>query len=603
MSSAKADYEEFLKYRLEKNLKARENTAEPTGPESKPLGVIATSATDTFTGPERECRKNPVSAEKNSPVTEVEENKSSEDFRKEIKTDSELKGGKPEFANDVFDTDMQNREEERPSVLEVELFQHPFVTVTSNKPVPEESTAEFTVQVKIEIEESEIALQLPANKQASYRSSASSEEKKLTQNICLLEFVSGEMKPVSVAETSTDTLVEQTVTVEANRVEIEKSKGNVSDPSKENPEKLQIESFLLEDVEAKESKESRAQITMLKVDSALQKEREEIDLVVTETNVDPKKDNDFTNECQLCQFDTETVTMIEQLVDQRPRKAQLVKHFPDSGNSENKQRPLFRSPTKITEVLLVQLSSGRLVMEYKEKKNITFHENGTVSFLEYRFFHFEPDMSNGTENDHVLIPNLLLLGAAVMLEDVIAPVKIAASTAFSLFNQKAFLNRTVGEVLWGYEDPIVKTLNNIMPGMLPFGDKFGILVDFNNSHSGRFTVHTGVDDISKVHMVDTWNGLKKVSYWRSDQCNQINGTSGIIWPPFMTPSTSLELYSTDACRSMKLEFQEEAEFQRVPIYRYVAPKTLFANGTVYPPNEGFCPCRQSGIQNMSSCRL
>ncbi|KAL8222175.1 UNVERIFIED_CONTAM: hypothetical protein K2H54_075081 [Gekko kuhli] len=121
------------------------------------------------------------------------------------------------------------------------------------------------------------------------------------------------MKQVSAAETSTDTLVEQTVTVEANRVEIEKSKGNVSDPSKENPEKLQIESFLLEDVEAKESKESRAQITMLKVDSALQKEREEIDLVVTETNVDPKKDNDFTNECQLCQFDTETVTMIEQL--------------------------------------------------------------------------------------------------------------------------------------------------------------------------------------------------------------------------------------------------------------------------------------------------
>ncbi|KAL8182556.1 UNVERIFIED_CONTAM: hypothetical protein K2H54_058138 [Gekko kuhli] len=228
---------------------------------------------------------------------------------------------------------MQNREEERPSVLEVELFQHPFVTVTSNKPVPEESTAEFTVQVKIEIEESEIALQLPANKQASYRSSASSEEKKLTQNICLLEFVSGEMKPVSVAETSTDTLVEQTVTVEANRVEIEKSKGNVSDPSKENPEKLQIESFLLEDVEAKESKESRAQITMLKVDSALQKEREEIDLVVTETNVDPKKDNDFTNECQLCQFDTETVTMIEQLVDQRPRKAQLGKHFPDTWHS------------------------------------------------------------------------------------------------------------------------------------------------------------------------------------------------------------------------------------------------------------------------------
>ncbi|KAL8186390.1 UNVERIFIED_CONTAM: hypothetical protein K2H54_069577 [Gekko kuhli] len=222
---------------------------------------------------------------------------------------------------------MQNREEERPSVLEVELFQHPFVTVTSNKPVPEETTAEVTVQVKIEIEESEIALQLPANTQASYLSNASSEEEKLTQNTCLLESASEKLEHVSATETSVNTLVEQTVTVEANSVVTEKSKEKLSDPSKENPEKLQNESFLLEeDVEAKESKVQKA---LLKEDLALQKERKEIDAVVTERNVDLKKDNDLANECQLCQFNTETVTMIEQLMDQRPRNAQLVKHFPD----------------------------------------------------------------------------------------------------------------------------------------------------------------------------------------------------------------------------------------------------------------------------------
>ncbi|XP_060105217.1 scavenger receptor class B member 1 [Heteronotia binoei] len=209
--------------------------------------------------------------------------------------------------------------------------------------------------------------------------------------------------------------------------------------------------------------------------------------------------------------------------------------------------------------------------EYREKKNITFHENGTVSFLEYRRFHFQPSMSNGTEEDYVLIPNLLVLGAAVMLEHIAAPLQIAVSTAFSLFKQKAFLNKTVGEVLWGYEDPIVKFLNTIKPGLLPFSDKFGILVS--------------------------------LSYWRSDQCNQINGTFGEIWPPFMTPSSPLEFYSIDACRSLALQYKEPGEFRGLPIYRYVAPKTLFANGTDYPPNEGFCPCRQSGIQNMSSCQL
>ncbi|KAL8174048.1 UNVERIFIED_CONTAM: hypothetical protein K2H54_037306 [Gekko kuhli] len=256
---------------------------------------------------------------------------------------------------------MQNKEEERPSVLEVELFQHPFVTLISNKPVPEETTAEVTVQVKIEIEESEIALQLPASKQTSSDISiVSSEENKL---ICLLESVNEKLKYVSAAETNTDTPVEQTVTVEANSVVTEKSKEKLSDPSKENPEKLQNESFLLEeDVEAKESKVQKA---LLKEDIALQKERKEIDAVVTERNVDPKKDNDFANECQLCQFDTETVTMIEQLVDQRPRKAQLVKHFPDSGNSENKQRlhtvvpvfsHIFTEPPKTGKISLGKLA-------------------------------------------------------------------------------------------------------------------------------------------------------------------------------------------------------------------------------------------------------
>lgn len=42
--------------------------------------------------------------------------------------------------------------------------------------------------------------------------------------------------------------------------------------------------------------------------------------------------------------------------------------------------------------------------------------------------------------------------------------------------------------------------------------------------------------------------------------------------------------------------------QGIPVYHFVAPKTLFANGTDYPPNEGFCPCRQSGLLDVGSCR-
>lgn len=40
----------------------------------------------------------------------------------------------------------------------------------------------------------------------------------------------------------------------------------------------------------------------------------------------------------------------------------------------------------------------------------------------------------------------------------------------------------------------------------------------------------------------------QVNYWHSDQCNMINGTSGQMWAPFMTPEYSLEFYSPEACR-------------------------------------------------------
>lgn len=36
-------------------------------------------------------------------------------------------------------------------------------------------------------------------------------------------------------------------------------------------------------------------------------------------------------------------------------------------------------------------------------------------------------------------------------------------------------------------------------------------LQFNNTNTGLFTVNTGMKNISQVHMVDSWNGLKEVS--------------------------------------------------------------------------------------------
>lgn len=72
---------------------------------------------------------------------------------------------------------------------------------------------------------------------------------------------------------------------------------------------------------------------------------------------------------------------------------------------------------------------------------------------------------------------------------------------------------------------------------------------------------------------------------------------------FRSPPAGMSSYIICPCRSMKLVYKEQGVFGGIPTFRFVAPSTLFANGSVYPPNEGFCPCRESGIQNVSTCRF
>lgn len=63
----------------------------------------------------------------------------------------------------------------------------------------------------------------------------------------------------------------------------------------------------------------------------------------------------------------------------------------------------------------------------------------------------------------------------VMAEQSFA-MKVMVSSALAAFGQTAFINRTVSEILWGYKDPFLDFVNAVKPGLVPFKDKFGLLV-------------------------------------------------------------------------------------------------------------------------------
>ncbi|XP_034989802.2 STE20-like serine/threonine-protein kinase isoform X1 [Zootoca vivipara] len=190
-----------------------------------------------------------------------------------------------------------------------ELLQHPFVTVTSNKPVREliaEAKAEVTEEVEDgkeeeEEEETENSLQLPASKRASSDLSiASSEEDKLSQNASILESVSEKTERSSTEQTSANALEGEKTSVAPDKNEKEKYTASTTETIQENTEKLKNGSALLhEDEEAKKS-EKTTENSRLSENRESQKEEKEIGPIVSETNVEPslktEEGKDFTNE-------------------------------------------------------------------------------------------------------------------------------------------------------------------------------------------------------------------------------------------------------------------------------------------------------------------
>ncbi|KAM4669657.1 STE20-like serine/threonine-protein kinase isoform 2-T3 [Amazona ochrocephala] len=191
-----------------------------------------------------------------------------------------------------------------------QLLQHPFVTVTSNKPIREliaEAKAEVTEEVEDgkdedEEEETENSL-LPADKRASSDLSiASSEEDKLSQNASVLESLS-EKTESNAIEDKTSTIFPDGKTTGDESDDIRKLADNISDTTVAD---RKVQNGSVPTGEGEQGKivpaeKSTEGLENLHEDTDPQKGRKELDVVTKseikdEPHVKTEKENDMVNE-------------------------------------------------------------------------------------------------------------------------------------------------------------------------------------------------------------------------------------------------------------------------------------------------------------------
>ncbi|XP_060100645.1 platelet glycoprotein 4 [Heteronotia binoei] len=250
--------------------------------------------------------------------------------------------------------------------------------------------------------------------------------------------------------------------------------------------------------------------------------------------------------------------------------------------------------------ILTQRGPYTYRMRYLPKQNITENPDSTVSYFLPNIARFEPALSIGPENDTYTVVNLAV---------VAAPALYPSSFVQTLLNvwmksSKSFLlqNRTVNELLWGYEDPFLKKVP------FPIDKKVGIFLPFNETLDGLYTVYSGKDSISKTSLIQSYKNKSTLSFWEGP-CDMVNGTDGASFPPFVKRDDVLQFFSSDICRSIYGEFDSDQVVKGIPLYRFIVPPGAFASPLINPDNICFCldkviskNCTIAGALDISTCK-
>ncbi|XP_072046295.1 scavenger receptor class B member 1-like isoform X2 [Amphiura filiformis] len=244
---------------------------------------------------------------------------------------------------------------------------------------------------------------------------------------------------------------------------------------------------------------------------------------------------------------------------------------------------------------------------FLRRDNISNNDNGTISSIPVYTYVFNREKSIGPDTDRFLGVNMPMTSTAYMMRDAPRFIRESMSVVLEELNETMFIDLSVADLLWGYDEPLFKMIHDLFP-IEGVDEQFGFLLGYNGTDmNGLFTVYDGKDDVSMLNRIDNWKGKTTVDFWFTDEANMMNGTDGMMWHPFIKKDENvLDLFHPDFCRTMPYVYEEDETFKGIPMRRYALAPYAYANGTTYPPNEGFCKddtCAPNGIQRMDPCRF
>ncbi|XP_071321900.1 lysosome membrane protein 2-like isoform X2 [Trachinotus anak] len=242
--------------------------------------------------------------------------------------------------------------------------------------------------------------------------------------------------------------------------------------------------------------------------------------------------------------------------------------------------------------------------EYRYKDNVSMLENDTmVSAYNVKSFVFLREKSVGDPAmDNITTVNIPIWAVMNKVKGSFFKTTMA-NFMINSAKSELFTTRTVDELLWGYEDPLLARVASSSPEVEKM---FGLMYKKNGSNDGEFVYHSGVQNYMDYGRVETWKGQSKLKFWTSEHSNVINGSDGSAFHPLLNKNERIYIFTPDLCRTIYMEFEKDVEVNGIPAYRFTPPRSVLASKEENPDNAGFCvtpeECLGTGLLKVSPCR-
>jgi hypothetical protein len=163
-------------------------------------------------------------------------------------------------------------------------------------------------------------------------------------------------------------------------------------------------------------------------------------------------------------------------------------------------------------------------------------------------------------------------------------IKKAVSTILDVLKMQPFSKHSVRDLLWGYDDPLIKLAKGVLPQdkRFPF-DVFGFFVGKNDTPSDVFTVKTGIENLDDFAAIQIYAGKSNLGVWATDKCNEIKGSDGTGFPAMLSENSTVYVYQPDFCRPLELvvKNKQPQKHEGFETLRYLSRRFTKQNSRVF----------------------